>query len=696
MAHASLLDVLNAGSRAVAQGLGLLSKEKQYELDQIAYGAGLRLDTEMYKILQDTQNSNNPEEMQAVFQNRIQEWKNTVAYPSGNNSKYYLDKIENIAAQAGATFEKKRYEQALLSGNQRAYALLAANLDNTYAAEDNPDNPNEKLFRGFALVKDAYDHDIINDIEKRKEELTWANRILSNTLQTISDAAQKPEDLRAALDAVSADAYAGYIAGQDIDRAREGAYKQGLNRIKGQNQQTARDMQAAFLSKNEALQRGETAAYTNRLNDLTRQVNAGAIAEEQYRSDLEQLQQTYIDGGFRDTALLRETTALAEAGKAFRDSVGPDGLQDALATASYFDMEDRNMLLQRNRTGSAGSESDFNFEDLAWGVYAQSTQRPGESMGWPFNAAVEAYMSMQEAEGAFKNDDEAGTQRQLDRSRAVYEIGKKLTQYATSDNLAGEGNFFARMLNETKIFMDKKRAAAMLKKSASDVSSLEIQVLQEDLWNQVMNVITEVGTEPERKDALEARIGTIYQTYTDKKFAILRDNAQSESTALSDPNKVAEAMRLITEYPELYNEGNFSKDGYGANINDTARAYMNTAANLLVNALEWPNDGNTFVDVAGNQVIAARDGEKYRVVGEKRNGRETLVVQKETVVDGEKTWQEESEIHIDSRSIGNRAVDFMQYINRGGANPQARQPSWNAMPNTPGNRFGWQGVQGVR
>jgi hypothetical protein len=696
MAHASILDLWNAGTRLVTQGLDLLSKEKRYELDQIAYGAGLRLDTEMYKILQDTQNSNNPEAMQAIFQNRIQEWKNTVAYPGGNNSKYYLDKIENIADQAGATFEKKRYEQALLSGNQRAYALLAANLDNTYAAEDDPDNPNTKLFRGFALLKDAYDHDIINDIEKRKEELTWANRILSNKLQTVSDAAKTPEDLRAVLDAVSADPYAGYIAGQDIDRARESAYTQGLNRILGQNQKIIQDKQAVFQEKYDALIDGEKAAYSNLFNDLTRQINAGNITEEQYREGLEQLQQTYMDGGLRDAALLREATALANDGKAFRNAVGPGGLQNALVAASYFQMEDPNVLLQRNRAGTADRDDDFNFDNLAWGVYAQSTQRPGESMGWPFNAAVEAYMSMQEAKGAFKDDDEAGTQRQLARSKAVYDIGKKLTQYATSDNLAGEGNFFSRMLNETKIFMDKKRAAAMLGKSASDVTSLEIQVLQEDLWNQVMNVITEVGTEPERKDALDARIGAIYQIYTDKKFKILLDNAQSESAALSDPNKVAEAMRLITEYPELYNEGAFSKDGYGANINDTARAYMNTAANLLVNSLDWPNDGNTFVDVAGNQVIAARGGEKYRVVGEKQNGRETLVVEKEETVNGEKKWTPKPEIRIDSRSLGNRFVDFLQYINQGGANPQTRQTPWNAMPNTPRNRFNWQGVQGVR
>jgi hypothetical protein len=352
-------------------------------------------------------------------------------------------------------------------------------------------------------------------------------------------------------------------------------------------------------------------------------------------------------------------------------------------------------------------------------------------MGWSFNAAVEAYMSIQEAKGAFKDDDvaveaavskaeaegkfkdddeagtqrqlfrdrmrfELGTQRQLDRSKAVYKIGEKLTQYAASNNLAGEGNYFARMLNETKIFMDKKRAAAMLGKSEKNVTNLELKGLQEDLWNSVMNVVTEAGTEPESRNMLEARIGTIYQTYTDNKFKILRDNARSESTALSDSNKVAEALRLITENPELYNEGYFGDDYFGENIDDTVRDYMNTAANLLVNSLDWPNDGNTFVDVAGNQVIAARGGEKYRVIGEKQNGRETLVVEKEETVNGEKKWTPKPEIRIDSRSLGNRFVDFLQYINRGGANPQTRQTPWNAMPNTPGNRFNWRGVQGVR
>jgi hypothetical protein len=733
MAHASILDLWNAGTRLVTQGLDILSKEKRYELDQIAYSAGLRLDTEMYKILQDTQNSNNPEAMQAVFQNRIQEWKNTVAYPGGNNSKYYLDKIENIAAQAGATFEKKHYEQQLFRDNQRLNALLAANLDNTYAAEDDPDNPNTKLFRGFELINNAFSQGFINPIEKRKEELTWANRILSNKLQTISDVAKTPEDLRAALDAVSPEPYDGFIAGQDIARARESAYKQGLNRIQGENQTIIQNKQAVFREKHDELISREKAAYDNMSYELIKQLNAGDISPEEYYKSLEQIQQTRSNGGFRDAALLREVTALANDGKAFRESTGPGGLQNALVAATYFQITEPDMLLRPNRSGgsdsSGGDSDDSIFDNLAQGVYAQSVQRPGESMGWPFNAAVENYMSIQEAKGAFKDDDEKveaamskaeaegafkdddeagtqrqafrdkirfelGTQRQLARSKAVYEIGKKLTQYATSNNLAGEGNFFARMLNETKSFMDKTRAAAMLGKSARNVTNLELERLQEDLWNQVMNVMAEVGTEPESRDALKARIGTIYTTYTDRKLRILRDNAQSESTALSDPNKVAEAMRLITEYPELYNEGYFGDDYFGENIDDTARAYMNTAANLLVNALGWPNDGNALVDIGGNQVIAARGGEKYRVVGEKRNGRETLVVQKEETVNGKKEWQEDPAVRIDARTRPAKIFDFLTQYSLGKTGLPNAGPQ--ALPRTPRNRFGWKGVQGVR
>ncbi|MDR2784573.1 MAG: hypothetical protein LBB83_01530 [Treponema sp.] len=696
MAHASLLDVWNAGARLGSQALDTLSKEKEYELDAAAYGAGLKLDTEMYKILRDTQHSNNPEELRKTFQNKIQEWKNTVAYPGGNNSQYYLDKITTMSNQAGETFEKKLYDQTLLNGNQRAFTLLATNLDNTYAAEDDPENPDGKLFRGLALIQDAFDHDIINPIEKRKEELTWANRIISNKLQTISDAAENPAELRTALDAVSAGAYAGYIAGQDIDRAREDAYRQGLNRIQAYNQQTLRDMEAGFQEKYKALQSGETAAYTNALNGLTRQINSGAITEGQYRSGLERLQQQYMAGGFQDTALLRETTALADAGKAFRTAAGNDGLRDALATAGYFEMEDRNTLLERTRTGAAGgaagSGGAFNFDDLAFGVYAQSTQRPGESEGWTFNGAVEGAVSMAEARGFFENDDDAGTERQLFRARAVYEIGTKLARYADSNNLAGENNYFAKIQNETKLFLDTRKAAAILGKTEKNVTGAELQKLQGDLWNSVMNMVAEVGTAPENRAILEARIGALYETYTHDKYKILRDNAQSGSSALNDATKTAEALRLIHENPAIYAEGHAGDDGFGENIDDTARAYMNTGLNLLVNALGWPNDGRTYTDVTGRAVIAARGNEKYRIIGEKRNNRETLVVQKQITADGAKKWEDAEDIHIDSRNWRNRFED----LRRSSDNPLTRKTPWYERRNTLDGGVAGQGFQGAR
>jgi hypothetical protein len=698
MAHASLLDVWNAGARTVGQGLEFLSKEKEYELNATAYNAGLKLETDLYKTLEDAQNSNNPEEIQQQFIDRIQNWKDAVAYPAGHNSRYYRDKIENIAAQAGAAFEKKLYEQTLFRGNQRAHVLLAANLDETFAAQDDPHNPSAKLFRGLGLIEDAHKHNIIDDIERRKEEVNWADRILSYRLQTISDAAQNPRELREALDAVSAGDYAGYIPGQTVDQKREAAYRQGLSRIQGQNQKLIRDMQGEFNEKNDALNFEEETAFYAVLNNLTKQANSGAISEEEYRSREQQLWQKYIDGGFQNPTLLRETTALAEKGKAFRNSVGSEGFQDFLMVADFFKMKDHNIFLERVRSGSGsgsgdGDGDDFGYKSLAFGVYAQSMQRPGESAGWSFNEAVESAVSMAEAAGLFRNDDEAGTNRQLFRFDAKIKIAQELMKLVNSN--AEAGNYFAKLKNEAKIFMDKRKASAVLGKSAANVVDAELEILQGDLWNNIMNVIAETGTAPETRKLLEGRIEKIYATYTDNKFKILRDNAQSESSAVMDANKTAQALRLIYENPELYNYGYFGDDSYGENIDDTIRAYMNIGANLLTNALGWADDGKTFVDLSGNQVIAARGGEKYRIFAEKRNNRETFVVQKEITAGGEKKWEEQPAIKIDSRNFGDKFIDFLKYLNQGGANPQTRPIPWWELKKTPGSQFGWPGAQGV-
>jgi hypothetical protein len=768
MAHASLLDVWNAGTRTLGQGLEYLTKEKQYELNTIAYNAGLRLETEMHKLLLDTQNSNNPEEIQLAFKNKIQEWKDTVAYPGGNNSKYYREKIDKISAEADANFEKKLYEQSLFRDNQRAYALLTTSLDNTFAAEDDSDNPNMKLERGLWLIQDSYDHNIINPVDKRKEEINWAGRVLSDKLQRISDAAKTPEDLRAAIDTVSAGAYAGYIAEQDVGRAREKAYQQGLNRIQTENQTVIRNMEAEFLEKKKALTRGETEAYMRVLDDLEKQRKSGAISGDEYNSGRARLRQKNRERGFQDSALLRETTELANAGRAFRDSAGPDGFQDVLATSGYFEMGDRN---GQTGSGSSGSAENFKSEEinksLAFGVFAQSMRRPGETMGWAFNAAIDGSVEIADANGLFDNDDEAGTLRQEYVARSIVEIGEELTRLASEHNLATKGNYFAKIYNESKSFMDKKRAAALLGKPENRVTDAELLRLQGNLWDQLMNAAAEIGTAPENRAVLEERIEEIYRVYVDNRFKILYDNAQSKSAAVNDPNKTAQALRTIRENAGVFSKGYFNR-GYGPEvIDDTSEAYMNTAANLLANALEWPNDEKTFVylaqgyvtlarggdqyritgeqqdgretfvverletkemeadnassaakllaeelgwpddeethvDVSGGQAVVERNGEKYRIVGKKQDGQEIFVVEQEVTEDDKKQWrivkqwEKQPAIKIDSRSFGNKFVDFLKYLNQGGANPQTRQTPLQELQNTPGRRFGWQGVQGVR
>ncbi|GHV91610.1 hypothetical protein AGMMS50268_21130 [Spirochaetia bacterium] len=119
--HASLLDVWNAGTRLVSQGLDMYTGEKKYELDTKAFKEAVGDPESGIEGLATLQNNlalaymdpaagaayrEDPKSYQTYVASELQKWKDN-AIKRGNNSRYYNDKINQMYGRAyEGTLEK--------------------------------------------------------------------------------------------------------------------------------------------------------------------------------------------------------------------------------------------------------------------------------------------------------------------------------------------------------------------------------------------------------------------------------------------------------------------------------------------------------------------------------------------------------------------------------------------------------------
>jgi hypothetical protein len=145
MAHASLLDVWNAGARLGSQALDTLSKEKEYELDTQAFQESVELNKLQNKLVLEYTNTgaahpyrSEPDKYTAYVTNELARWKDQ-AMRRGNNSRYYNDSIDRLYRKAAGGMGEKVLAAEIATENQRAdnnYAQTLATIRNTAATAD--------------------------------------------------------------------------------------------------------------------------------------------------------------------------------------------------------------------------------------------------------------------------------------------------------------------------------------------------------------------------------------------------------------------------------------------------------------------------------------------------------------------------------------------------------------------------------
>jgi hypothetical protein len=157
MAHASLLDLWNAGTRVVAQGLDLLSKEKRYELDTLALQQQADLNNLQNKLALEYSNPaaenpyrTNPEQYRDYVSSQLAAWRNAAAR-QGNNSPYYHGLVERMYQGAQQGMGEKILAVDMQTANQRSQNNFETRLN---VILNNSKSEQEMLDNGFKAIDD--------------------------------------------------------------------------------------------------------------------------------------------------------------------------------------------------------------------------------------------------------------------------------------------------------------------------------------------------------------------------------------------------------------------------------------------------------------------------------------------------------------------------------------------------------------
>ena len=656
---ATLLDVFNELGRLGTNVTETWSREKKYIQDKALSEQAFNLSHTQSRILQKAQDfQNNPEGYADYIDGEFDNWFKA-AQEKGDSSRYYLDNLGRIGKESQLAFKNQLFQVEVQLGRKKAVSAMTEE-DQRLANLEDPDLSLEMRLKNN---QEAFDAGILNPLALQQENSRATFETYNKKISIPEGYGGTTDDWENYVNEVYSDLRFEGVANRD--KLRDNAVEYGIKAIQDRNFARHYREEVIFqdLLKNGDPESMRLAANIAATKDPIRDAVIKGKGRE-YRDE----QRGQINGFWR---------------------------------------------MPKERDAGGGRGFDFEWENLARLVYIQSQQsglENGALAGITFNEAVDR--AVEEARGFFdtpidENAPEeekkriqeiAGMKENQFRTTAVYEIGKDLlSKYINNTNLV-ESNIFRTLTQDSKTFMNKQMVANLTGKQEADITQTEITQAQEDLWASVMDVIAEVGTAQGNRDILNERINAIYATYTDKKFVILRDNAQSESTWTSgDYNKTAQALRLINEesiYNPGYNQSGRTGKGhldYGENINDTVRAAKEEGAVILARSLGWENDGKTTADISGKDIIMTRGDEAYRIIGRKTDGRETLVIQK--WVDGEWKDAPDKKAIVDTRKGGEKIIDALT-TPQGKATPG---PTGGLRTlNGPGGQFQWGGASWPR
>jgi hypothetical protein len=186
MRHATILDAFNAASGFTQQTLGMLTKEKEYELDTELFRQSIELERVQKELIADYTRidengenifQQNPNAYQEHVQKRMAAWRRDAdaagsklaifQKAGGQGSRYYTEKLDRLDMQAGETMRQRYQSVKDETDRQREAVSLAKDL----AAIDNAgmgiqEALAEKMFR-LDLHKNKNTMDPVEEFKSR-------------------------------------------------------------------------------------------------------------------------------------------------------------------------------------------------------------------------------------------------------------------------------------------------------------------------------------------------------------------------------------------------------------------------------------------------------------------------------------------------------------------------------------------------
>jgi hypothetical protein len=231
MRHATIQDAFDAASGVARQGLGFLTKEKEYELDTALFQQSIELEKTQKELLADytrvDQGSGenvfqqNPEAYQKHVQERLAEWRKN-AEAAGNGSRYFLDRLDRMGLQGSEDMRQRVAAAADEISRQREDVAFAKRM----AAVDNAGWDIQKtLDAKMEIVAERGSRNRMNAVEEHKQKAAAFNASFRQALvvDTRGKSTQEAlEELRGNLETHAAASQRWLAEGENLDSFLEG------------------------------------------------------------------------------------------------------------------------------------------------------------------------------------------------------------------------------------------------------------------------------------------------------------------------------------------------------------------------------------------------------------------------------------------------------------------------------------------
>ncbi|MDR1909658.1 MAG: hypothetical protein LBQ35_07075 [Spirochaetaceae bacterium] len=562
----TLFDVFNAASRFGGQVAETVSREQRYVLDrQIALQAG-ELEKMQYRVIaQYPEFQNNPARYRDFMDQELDNWYRG-AMGAGNNSRYYVDRVNAIRAEGHVTFGKKFAEAELARERDQARAAHNRVLDE---ALNDPD-PERALETVRAENQAYFDLGAMNETQRQEADAAAAAAVFQRMTDVGNVGDMNARQWRDYLSAAAArEEFAGVA---NRERLVQRAAEAGIEAVQNRNSNWWQGIQ-------------------NRFESLTRQ---------------------YAETG--DPRLLQQALDLHDRYAGARDSVASGDGEDF----SILQRARIGGFLDTSRTaggsgGASGGQEAF-LKSLQSSVYqGLDAARPGvDAAGNALDPGVSlaaAYTAL--SRYAQENGIDAQVLRAQFDSNLIAGTGDRL------------GNLFGMETGAAAL-------REIISMSESELAALKDQGLDggqagRDLAASVLNAMAAweyAGNHSkEAEEALVRRLREIKNGYVAallEKNSLLRDSPADSASQYRVSGDVAQAARGYAAALANPAVATRSRDGNGyftsPTMNDSVASYISVAQELMARDLGFA-PGSVSVENGKEVTGVSPSGKRYRIRG---------------------------------------------------------------------------------